>query len=130
MSHGNNNMHTLQINPSNEIHSEDSCDSGVVTLTNAAVFLHENSNRIECELQCLEEQVNKLQELDGILENVRRELQQMTTMRAFSNGSNHETTRQQTQSNSSSGQSATMSCSSDCAVWDDSNSVTTVAHNY
>ena len=60
-------------------YAEDSCDdSETVTLTNVALFLHENSIRIDNELQYLEEQVRKLQKLDGILESVRQDLATMS----------------------------------------------------
>lgn len=112
----------------NETYSEDSSDdSELVTLTNTAVFLHENSNRIESELQSLEEQVRKLQELDGILETVRRELRQLAITSNYSDGWNIERTHKQhvlTLEPSTAG-----SYSSDCAVSNESHSGTMVAHN-
>jgi hypothetical protein len=110
-----------------EAHSEDSDDSELIVLTNAAVFLHENSNRIETELQCLEEQVQKLLELDGILENVKRELHQLAMINRYSDIMKADFIREQP---SPLDQSITVSYSSDNAVWDDRNSVTTVAQNY
>lgn len=119
-------MNAVQLN-NHETYSEDSDDSEIIILTSTAVFLHENSNRIETELQCLEEQVQKLQELDGILESVKRELHQLAMMNRYSERMKNDFTREQP---SPLDQLTTVSFSSDNAVWDESNSVTTVANNF
>ena len=110
-------VHTMQQFTNNETYSEDSDDRELIILTNTAVFLHENSNRIETELQFLEEQVRKLQELDVILESVKEELHRLSiTKNEHPSALAHSSTA--------------VSYTSECAVWDESNSVTTVANNY
>ena len=59
-------IHSVQFN-NDENYNEDCKDRNNITLTNTALFLHENSNRIESELEHLEEQVRRLQEIDDVL---------------------------------------------------------------
>ncbi len=75
-------IQSVQFN-NDETYNEDSNDRDIVILTNTALFLHENSNRIESELQHLEEQVRQLKELDDVLENVKRGLLKLTMMNQF-----------------------------------------------
>ena len=104
-------IHSVQFN-NDENYNEDCKDRNNITLTNTALFLHENSNRIESELEHLEEQVRRLQEIDEVLENVKRDLLQLATMNQFT---------QTSATTTELGQSSAVLFSSDCAVGEERN---------
>jgi hypothetical protein len=97
-------------------------------LTNTAVFLHDNNNRIEHEMRFLKDQIQTLKEVDEILENVKKLISSVSIMKSKASERKKSIHRQN--SFTVTDTSTSISISSSCAVWDEANSSTTVVHNF
>jgi hypothetical protein len=94
-------------------------------LTNTAVFLHDNNDRIEGEVQFLMNQIQTLREVDEILDNIKILIDRISIVKHIADGTNNSLNRQHSFGNAS----TSVSISSSGEVWDESKSSTVVVNN-